>query len=62
MNAESCVALRSNSRFVIFFWISLFQDLEREKKPLLNFIHFLIDTGVCVKNETILRKKWDNFA
>ena len=22
----------------------------------------ILSTGVCVKNETILRKKWDNFA
>ena len=26
------------------------------------YLVLLVATGVCVKNETILRKKWDNFA
>ena len=39
----------------IKFHISIFKfDFPSHKK--------YSTTGVCVKNETILRKKWDNFA
>ena len=40
MNAEGCVAIRSNSEFVIFFELVYYKI---KKKSPWNFIRFLID-------------------